>query len=58
MAPSAITVDLYKVLEVDPTASRQLIISAWKRLAFKLHPDRNPAPNATEAFQLVCYFCG
>ena len=58
MAPSAITDDYYVVLEVEQTATRELITKSYRRLARKLHPDRNPNQNATEAFQLVCLFIG
>ena len=43
-------------LEVEQTATRELIIKSYKRLALKLHPDRNAKQDATEAFQLVCQF--
>lgn len=56
MAPSPITEDYYMILEVEPIASPQQIISAYKRLALKLHPDRNRKHDATEAFQLVSVF--
>jgi len=54
MAPSPITEDYYKVLGVVQTASTELIIRSYKRLALKLHPDRNANQDATESFQLVC----
>ena len=54
MAPSPITDDYYKVLEVEQIATRELITKSYKRLALKLHPDRNTKQDATEAFQLVC----
>ena len=56
MAPSPIVDDYYMVLEVEQTATRELIIKSYKRLALKLHPDRNAKQDATEAFQLVCQF--
>jgi curved DNA-binding protein CbpA len=54
MAPLPITEDYYMVLEVGQTATPELIIRSYKRLALKLHPDRNTRHDATEAFQLVC----
>ncbi len=54
MAPAQITEDYYMVLEVGQTAAPELIIRSYKRLALKLHPDRNAKHDATEAFQLVC----
>jgi len=46
------------VLEVVQTAPLELIIRSYKQLALKLHPDRNPKHDATEAFQLVCQISG
>jgi curved DNA-binding protein CbpA len=54
MAPSVITEDYYLILEVEQTAELELITRSYKRLALKLHPDRNPRRDATEAFQRVC----
>jgi curved DNA-binding protein CbpA len=54
MAPSAINEDYYMILEVNSTAGLELITKSYRCLALKLHPDRNPKPNATEAFQRVC----
>ena len=58
MAPAPITEDYYMVLEVGQTATPELVIRSYKRLALKLHPDRNTKRDATEAFQLVCQFSG
>lgn len=54
--PSPITNDYYMMLEVKQTATPELIIKSFKRLALKLHPDRNDKHDATEAFQLICQF--
>lgn len=54
MVPPPITDDYYMVLEVKQIATLELIIKSYKRLALKLHPDRNSKLDATEAFQLVC----
>ncbi|KAI9712911.1 MAG: hypothetical protein M1812_006780 [Candelaria pacifica] len=51
MTPSPITDDYYMLLEVEQTASTELIAKSFKRLALKLHPDRNAKHDATEAFQ-------
>ena len=56
MVPSPITDDYYMMLEVERSATHELIIKSYKRLALKLHPDRNAEHDATEAFQLVCQF--
>ncbi|KAG8163970.1 hypothetical protein KVR01_005888 [Diaporthe batatas] len=53
MAPSPVTEDYYAILEVEQTARPELITKSYKRLALKLHPDRNPKRNATEAFQML-----
>ncbi|OBT83448.1 hypothetical protein VE02_07875 [Pseudogymnoascus sp. 03VT05] len=53
MPPALVTEDYYRVLEVGQTASLELIIKSYKRLALKLHPDRNTKHDATEAFQLL-----
>lgn len=53
MAPSTITEDYYKILEVEQTAGLDLIVRSYRRLALKLHPDRNVERNTTEAFQKV-----
>lgn len=56
MAPVEITADFYMVLEVAETATTEVIIKSYKRLALSIHPDRNKNANAKEAFQLVCKF--
>ncbi|KAI1360155.1 DnaJ domain-containing protein [Xylaria arbuscula] len=53
MVPPPITEDFYMILEVDKAATTEFITQSYKRLARKLHPDRNHARNATEAFQLL-----
>ena len=56
MAPPSITEDYYMILEVEKTALLQQITTSYRRLALKLHPDRNPSTkdDATEQFQRVC----
>ncbi|GAA0713657.1 DnaJ domain-containing protein [Dactylosporangium roseum] len=49
----AATDDYYRVLEVEPTASPQEIRLAYRRLARRFHPDRNPDPGAEERFRLL-----
>lgn len=45
------TKDLYEVLRVARDATEAQIKRGYKLLARKVHPDRNPDPKATEAFQ-------
>lgn len=56
MAPAQITEDYYAILEVEQSASSDVIARSYKRLALKLHPDRNLKLDTTEAFQRVCQF--
>jgi curved DNA-binding protein CbpA len=54
MAPVPITEDYYMVLEVEQTATLELIKKSYKQLALKLHPDKNTKDDATQVFILVC----
>ena len=40
--------DLYRVLQVDPSADPDVIAAAYKRLALRYHPDRNRGDPAAE----------
>eukprot|EP00518_Triparma_eleuthera_P003173 CAMPEP_0182462586 /NCGR_PEP_ID=MMETSP1319-20130603/6799_1 /TAXON_ID=172717 /ORGANISM="Bolidomonas pacifica, Strain RCC208" /LENGTH=218 /DNA_ID=CAMNT_0024662023 /DNA_START=42 /DNA_END=695 /DNA_ORIENTATION=+ len=43
----------YKVLGVERGASDAEIKKAYRRLSLKVHPDKNPAPGADDAFKAV-----
>jgi hypothetical protein len=45
--------DLYKILQVDPSAEQEVIEAAYKRLAAKYHPDVNKAPDAQTRMQEI-----
>jgi molecular chaperone DnaJ len=49
----AIKRDYYEVLGIDRNASDEEIKKAFRKLAFKYHPDHNREDNSTEAFKEV-----
>jgi curved DNA-binding protein CbpA len=53
MAQSPVTEDYYAILEVDQTATPELITKSYRRLALKAHPDRHAHGGSTQLFQLV-----
>ncbi|XP_055644325.1 dnaJ homolog subfamily C member 18-like [Toxorhynchites rutilus septentrionalis] len=45
--------DFYEMLNVSEDASGSLIKDSYKKLALLLHPDKNKAPGAEDAFKSV-----
>jgi DnaJ domain len=46
-----VQLDYYAVLEIAPASDTVEVNAAFRRLAWRYHPDRNPAPGATVQFQ-------
>jgi curved DNA-binding protein CbpA len=45
--------DVYRLLQLDPSADRDEVVAACRRLARTFHPDFNDSPHATEEMQVV-----
>jgi curved DNA-binding protein CbpA len=45
--------DIYGLLGVDPAASDERLMEAWRRLARTFHPDRNDSARSHEEMQVV-----
>jgi len=45
--------DYYEVLDVERGASQDDIKRAFRKLAFKYHPDRNKEPDAEDKFKEI-----
>ena len=45
--------DCYDILKVNSTATLPELKSAYRKMSVKMHPDKNRAENATQAFRLV-----
>ncbi len=53
LLPYAPERDVYRLLQVEPTANDQEIAVACRRLALAFHPDYNRSPRAHEEMQIV-----
>ena len=45
--------DHYRMLQVQPDADEETIRLAFRTLAKRLHPDRNPSPDAQRKFEVL-----
>ena len=45
--------DYYEILGLDRSTTQEQIKQAYRQLALKWHPDRNPAPEATDRFKEI-----
>ena len=55
IAPASFESDLYKILNVERTASTEEMKSAYRQLVFKNHPDRNNSIEALYIYQNVSH---
>jgi curved DNA-binding protein CbpA len=53
LLPYAPERDVYRLLQVDPSANSEEIAAACRRLARTFHPDHNRSPRAHEEMQVV-----
>eukprot|EP00613_Pedinella_sp_CCMP2098_P072724 CAMPEP_0171915926 /NCGR_PEP_ID=MMETSP0993-20121228/14391_1 /TAXON_ID=483369 /ORGANISM="non described non described, Strain CCMP2098" /LENGTH=110 /DNA_ID=CAMNT_0012551161 /DNA_START=37 /DNA_END=365 /DNA_ORIENTATION=- len=53
MAASSQSEDYYKILGVPRTADEKELKKAYRKLALKFHPDKNPGEDAVEKFKMI-----
>ena len=46
--------EFYEILQIERTASDTEVKKSYRKLALQLHPDKNGAPGADEAFKSKC----
>lgn len=54
------TTDYYTILDIESSATESEIRKAYRKLALVMHPDKNGAPGADEAFKsmfLMIFYC-
>jgi curved DNA-binding protein CbpA len=45
--------DYYEILQLEPDATTEEVQKAYRSLALRFHPDRNPTPEAASTMQII-----